>query len=126
MQRNALVLNRNFYAVHIADCHKVMAMLYTGEAQAVDENLACYGFNDWAELSALMESHPNGFISTVTMKIAVPEVVRLTRYDRLPKRDVKFSRLNVYHHYRRKCCYCSRQVSTQEATWDHVIPRAKG
>lgn len=101
-------------------------MLYTGEAVAVDENLSCYDFKDWAELSALMESHPNGFINTVTMKIAVPEVVRLTRYDRLPRRDVKFSRSNVYHHYRRRCCYCGHQVGTQDATWDHVIPRAKG
>jgi 5-methylcytosine-specific restriction endonuclease McrA len=126
MQRNALVLNKHFYAVHIADCHKTMAMLYTGEAVAVDSDLQCYDFKDWAELSALMDSHPNGFINTVTMKIAVPEIVKLVKFDRLPKRAVKFSRSNVYMHYGRKCCYCGIKVSTQEATWDHVIPRAKG
>ena len=126
MHQSSLVLNRNYYAVHITGLRQVMAMLYTGEAVAVDENLQCYDFKDWAELSALMSENRNGFVNTVTMRIAVPEVVRLTRYDRLPQRAVKFSRSNIYQHYKRKCCYCGTQVSSKEATWDHVVPRSKG
>lgn len=126
MNSDTLVLNRNFHAVHITGRNKVMSMLYTGEAVAVDENLQCYDFRDWVELSAMMAENRNGFVNTVTMRIAVPDVVRLSKYDRLPKRDVKFSRDNVYQHYKRKCSYCACQVSREMATWDHVIPRTKG
>lgn len=126
MNQSALVLNQSFYAVHITGVRQVMAMLYTGEAEAVDENCVCYDFKDWAELSSMMSESRNGFINTVTMRVAVPDVIRLTRYNRLPKRAVKFSRSNLYRHYNRKCSYCACQVSTQEATWDHVVPRAKG
>lgn len=103
-----------------------MAMLFTGEAEAVDENCRCYDFKDWAELSAMMQESPNGFINTVTMRIAVPNVIKLTRYNSLPKRDVKFSRSNIYQHYKKRCCYCGRGVSSADATWDHLIPRARG
>jgi 5-methylcytosine-specific restriction endonuclease McrA len=124
----SLVLNRNYHAVHIADSHKVMSMLYTGEAQAVDDKLQCYDFKDWAELSALMrdEDHSNGFVNTITMRIAVPEVVRLTRYDRLPRRDIKFTRHNLFLHYKKKCCYCAKQVSSFEATWDQLAEHRLG
>lgn len=103
-----------------------MAMLYTGEAEAVDENCVCYDFKDWAELSAMMAENRNGFINTVTMKVAVPDVVRLTKFNRLPRRDIKFSRSNIYQHYGRKCCYCGEKIPPIESTWDHVTPRSKG
>jgi len=126
MKQSALVLNRSFFAVHIIGVKDLMAKLYTGEAEAVDENCVCYDFKDWVELSAMMAENRNGFVNTVTMRVAIPDVIRLTKYNRLPKRDVKFSRSNLYNHYRRKCCYCAESVSTADATWDHVVPRAKG
>lgn len=126
VNQSTLVLNKSFYAVHVTGLQKVMAMLYTGEAEAVDENLQCYDFQDWADLSAMMSDHPNGFVNTVTMKVAIPDVIRLTRYNRLPKRDVKFSRHNIFQHYGRKCCYCGSQIKSIDATWDHVTPRSKG
>lgn len=126
MNQSALVLNKSFFAVHITGVRQVMAMLYTGEAEAVDENCVCYDFKDWAELSAMMAENRNGFVNTVTMRVAIPDVIRLTRYNRLPKRDVKFSRSNIYQHYKRKCCYCAERIAPADATWDHVIPRAKG
>lgn len=124
---DTLVLNRNFVAVHIAGRQKIMSLIYTGEAVALDENLTQYNFKDWVELSAMMaDSHPSGFVNTVTMKIAVPEIVRLMKYDRMPKRDVKLTRNNLYQQYKKKCCYCAKHVSSFEATWDHVTPRSKG
>jgi 5-methylcytosine-specific restriction endonuclease McrA len=122
---STLVLNRNFYAVQIADFKDVMAKLYTGEAQALDENLTTYDFTDWCSLSALMENHSHGFINTVSLKIAIPEVIRLTKYDRLPRTQVKFTRKNILEHYKHHCCYCNVRV-VKEWNLDHVIPRSKG
>src|SRR5687768_11014485 len=103
---DTLVLNKNYYAIHIMDWQRAISLLYQGHADALDENLQPYDFEDWKELSAVMESHPGRFVHTVTYRIAVPEVIRLTRYDRLPKAEVKFTRRNIYEHYGHKCCYC--------------------
>ena len=126
MNQSTLVLNKSFAAVHICGMEKVMAMMFTGEAEAVDENLQCYNFKDWVELSAMMGENRNGFVNTVTMKIAVPDVVRLLRFNKLPARQVKFTRSNIYSHYKKKCCYCAKQISTFDSTLDHVVPRSKG
>lgn len=126
MSSNTLVLNRNFCAVHITDWKKAISLLYQGAAQAVDDGLQTYTFNDWVELSALMAENKNGFVHSMTIKVAVPEVIRLTKYDKLPKQEVKFSRKNIYEHYANTCCYCGKTFKTNELNLDHVIARSKG
>jgi len=123
---DTLVLNRSFFAVHISQWEKAISLLYQGHAEAVDENLQCYDFNDWCELSSQMKSNGRGFVHSSTLRVAVPEVIRLTRYDKLPRQEVKFSRKNIYDHYNNKCCYCGHRYSTKELNLDHVVPRSRG
>lgn len=123
---DTLVLNRNFYAVHIMGWQRAMSLLFTGHAEALDENLLPYNFEDWKELSAAMTAHPGGFVHTPTYKLAVPDIIRLKRFDTLPRGEVKFTRKNIYEHYRHKCGYCGRQFRTAELNLDHIVPRSKG
>ena len=123
---DTLVLNKNFMAVHVSEWQKVISLLYQGHAEAVDEDMRTYDFNDWCELSAQMESNGRGFVCSATLKVAIPEVIRLTRYDKLPQQQVKFTRQNIYSQYKNKCCYCGGQFSTKELNLDHVVPRSKG
>lgn len=126
MSRDSLVLNKGFMAVHIATWEKAMSLIYQGAAQAVDENLQCYDFADWVELSSMMKDNAKGFVHTSTMRVAIPEVIRLTRYDRLPKQDVKFTRMNIYEHYGFQCCYCGHKFPTRDLNLDHVVPKSLG
>lgn len=113
-------------AIHIVDWKKAMTLVYQGHADVVDENYRSFNFNDWAELSAQMKDSPAGFVHTPTLKIAVPEIIRLTRYDKLPKTDVKFTRKNIYEHYKHTCCYCGVKFSTHDLNLDHVMPKSRG
>lgn len=126
MSSDTLVLNMAYHAVHIADWQKAISLLYQGHAEAVDENLQAYNFADWVELSSMMKENAKGFVNSSTMKVAIPEVIRLTRYDRLPKQDVKFTRQNIYEHYGFKCCYCGGKFKTSELNLDHVMPKSRG
>lgn len=123
---DTLVLNRSFHAVQVSGWRRSITLLYQGHAEAVDEGLRTYDFADWVELSRLMREHPRGFVHTATLRIAVPEVIRLTRYDKLPKEQVKFTRRSVYEHYGCTCCYCGRSFKTSELNLDHVLPRSRG
>lgn len=126
MSADTLVLNKGYYAVHVISWQRAMSLLYQGNATALDQDLIEHSFNDWKELSALMQESPSGFVSTINYRIAIPEVIKLTRFDKLPKAEVKFTRKNIYQHYHFRCCYCGQQFRTEELNLDHVIPRSKG
>jgi 5-methylcytosine-specific restriction endonuclease McrA len=66
------------------------------------------------------------FIQAVRFRLRVPEVVTLTKYDRLPDAAVAFSRRNIFKRDKYVCQYCSNQPGTGELTIDHVVPRAQG
>jgi 5-methylcytosine-specific restriction endonuclease McrA len=122
----ALVLNRNFVAVDVASWERAISLLFQGHAQAVDSDLNTYDFADWVELSQMMKEHPLGFVNSPNLRIAIPEVIRLTQYDKLPKSDVVFTKRNLMEHYGHKCCYCGHKFKPKDLNFDHVIPRSKG
>lgn len=128
MSRDILVLNKNYYAIHVISYKKAISLMYQGIANAVDDNYRSYSFEDWKELSAAMKEAPseNGFISSPNFRIAVPDIIVLTKYDRLPRRDVKFTRRNIYEHYKYTCCYCDKTFKTSELNLDHVFPKSRG
>jgi 5-methylcytosine-specific restriction endonuclease McrA len=123
---DVLVLNRNFYAIHITSWQRAISLIYTDHARVVDEDYRQYSFQDWRELSLLMRESPSGFVSTPTFRIAIPEVIALRNYDRLPVGDVKFTRRNIYEHYNHRCCYCGEKFNTAELNLEHVLPRSRG
>ncbi len=121
-----LVLNKGFYAIQIADWQRVFSLVWQGHAQIVDQDYRTYDFHEWAELSKMIEDHPNGYVHTATLKLAIPDAIRLTRYEKLPDSDVKYSRNNLYEHYKFTCCYCGDKFKREELNLDHVVPRSLG
>lgn len=121
-----LVLNRHFYAIQITDWKRAFSLLYSDQARVVDDEYRLYDFATWQELSREMSSHPRGFVHTPGFRIAIPDVISLLAYDRLPPTQVKFTRRNIYEHYGNCCCYCGRPSSTENLNLDHIIPKSRG
>jgi 5-methylcytosine-specific restriction endonuclease McrA len=82
-----------------------------------------YTWEDWTKLRP-REGEP--FIRAVRFCLRVPEVITLTRYDRVPDKTVTFSRRNIYKRDRYTCQYCGARPRSEELTIDHVIPRSQG
>lgn len=74
----------------------------------------------------IVSSYEDREIKSVTFAIKMPSVVRFLKAVRGRKRLVKFSRENVYGRDRGRCQYCNNKVERHEATYDHVLPRARG
>lgn len=55
----------------------------------------------------------------------IPSIMRMTRYIKLRKRDVPFSRKNVFLRDKLTCGYCYKKFDVTELTYDHVVPRIK-
>lgn len=65
-------------------------------------------------------------IHTVSRRLAVPSIVRLTVFVRFRRREAKFSRRNIYLRDGFRCQYCGDRPPVHELTCDHVIPRSRG
>ena len=126
MSSDVLVLNRSFYAVQITSWQRALNLLYIGHAAVVDEEFKTYSFDDWRQLSSLTCVHPAGSINTPNFRIALPEVIALKLYDRLPAMEVRFTRRNIYEHYGYRCCYCGKKFLSSELNLEHVLPRCRG
>jgi 5-methylcytosine-specific restriction endonuclease McrA len=126
MSSDVLVLNRNFYAIHITNWQRAFSLLYSDHACAVDQDYRTYNFSDWKELSQYTQNTANHYIHTPSFRIAIPEVIALRLFDKVPQSEIKFTRKNIYEHYRHVCCYCGNKFPTDALNLDHVIPRSKG
>lgn len=126
MSSDVLVLNRSFYAIQITSWQRALALVYADHAQVVDQEYRTYSFEDWREMSQAVKEHPSGIISTPQFKIAIPEVIALKLYDRLPTTEVKFTRRNIYEHYSYRCCYCGHKFASVDLNLEHVLPRSRG
>jgi 5-methylcytosine-specific restriction endonuclease McrA len=124
LDRPTLVLNRNWQPVGVATVARSLVKVWNDTARIVDPaDYQQYTWADWAEMVA-QEDEP--FIQTQRLRLRVPEVVTLTRYDKLPVNAVTFSRRNVFKRDRFTCQYCGRQPGGDELSIDHVTPRAQG
>jgi 5-methylcytosine-specific restriction endonuclease McrA len=124
LQRPTLVLNRNWQPVGVSTVARSLVKVWNDTARIVDPaDYRQYTWIDWSELSPVGGA---AFIQTSRSRLCVPEVVTLTRYDRLPVNAVTFSRRNVFKRDRFTCQYCGRQPGNAELTIDHVMPRAQG
>lgn len=93
-----------------------------------DGRYVSYDFDDWRELSAFrteFEPAEHDWIRTVRFDLAVPRIVRVLSYNRLPRREVRLSRRNIFARDRNRCQYCGDRFPTGELSIDHVIPRSQ-
>jgi len=122
---DVLVLNRSWAPVHIVIWQKAMSLIYKEHAHAIDRGFIAYKFNDWLEFSA-SNAEDYQRIKTVSVSIAIPEIIALTLYNKLPDRDVKFSRQNIFIRDNDTCQYCMKKFKRKDLTIDHIIPRDQG
>lgn len=122
---DTLVLNRSWIPVHIIGWQKAMSHLVQENAHALDRDFVRYTFPDWLEFSRINANDYNK-IHTVTLTIAIPEIIVLDKYNHLPDRDIKFSRENIIARDKNRCQYCGEIFPTKELQIEHIVPRSKG
>ena len=137
LSANVLVLNKFYQAIRVVNVKRAFSLLCKELAEVVHIETDAKGqskwqnfnFETWAEVSQLKkEFEPDEYdwIHTVRLQIAVPRIIRLLVYEKLPRQDVKFNRRNIYARDSNRCQYCGRKFSTTELSLDHVKPKSQG
>lgn len=132
LSAKVLVLNKLYVAVRVISAKHAFTLLARDVAEVIhaDQGVyANYNFASWAEISELrraFEPDKHDWVRTVRFDIAVPRIIRLLGYDRLPDQGVKLNRRNLFARDRNRCQYCGRLFPTSELSIDHVLPRSQG
>ncbi|MBZ0253829.1 MAG: HNH endonuclease [Candidatus Methylomirabilis sp.] len=123
MEHGRPVLNRAFHPVHITTVKRAFCLLYADIARALDRDWELKDFQTWADARAAAEEDTIGLVSRA---IRVPRVIVLRHYDRVPRTQVRFSRLNIFLRDGHSCQYCGCRFPKPQLNIDHVIPRTQG
>ena len=129
---SVLILNRFYMAIRVVNVRRAMTLLFRGCAEVItieEGSYANYEFEAWCEVSQLLslEKQPDeDYLQAVNFEIQVPRIVRLTRYDKLPKTSVRFNRKNLFSRDDHCCQYCGQNRPISQLSLDHVVPRSHG
>ena len=132
LSANVLLLNRLYMAVRVVSARRALTLLYRELAEVIaydDGKYLSYDFDDWVEVSQAkqrFEPERHDWIRTVHFQIAVPKIIRLLGYDKLPATGVKLNRRNLFARDQNRCQYCGKRFPTSELSLDHVVPRSQG
>lgn len=104
-RRRVLLLNSTYEPLTALPMRRAVVMLLCGKADVVHDD-------------------PEGpVIHSATRTIAVPSVIRLRSYVRVPYRArIPMTRAALMHRDRFRCAYCGSKADTV----DHVVPRSRG
>jgi len=118
-----LVLNNVYQAVQITGVRRAFRLFYAGRARAVARDFRTYDFENWCDLPPGADYET---IVTPRREIRIPRVIQLVHYDRVPRRDVRFTRRNIFFRDRNRCQYCGKVFPQAELNLDHVVPLSRG
>ena len=131
LSNKVLLLNRSWIPIAVISLQRALTVLFSAyknnEPKAyiidVNENYAKYTWEDWAKLIPNCEE---ATIRSARQSFRVPEIVLLSRYNKLPQQRIHFSRRTIYRRDGNICQYCGSKPGTVELSIDHILPRSRG
>jgi len=106
LQMPVLVLNASYEPINICGARRALVLVLKGIARTEEE----HGLTLHAQRN----------------RIAMPSVIRLLEYRRIPHQTRALSRKNILLRDRNTCQYCGIVLPSSELTLDHVVPRSRG
>lgn len=119
-----LVLNKSWYPIDSRSLKKAFKAVVAERAVFLDtEAYMQHNITSWSHLPVLEGQSSLGFSFG---KMRIPEVMLLSKFNRVPRRDVVFCRRNIWRRDKRRCQYCGCMPHPDDVTIDHIVPRFKG
>ena len=106
LQMPVLVLNASYEPINICGARRALVLVLKGVARTEEEQ------------GSTLHAQRN--------RVAMPSVIRLLEYRRIPHQTRALSRKNILLRDRNTCQYCGVVLPPGELTLDHVLPRSRG
>jgi 5-methylcytosine-specific restriction endonuclease McrA len=105
LSRNVLVLNQNYEPLSVCSVKRAIVMVFLDRAE-------------------IIETLDGQRVRSVSTSVAVPSVVRLDSFIKVPHKRIMLSRKNIIKRDGGICQYCGHKALPM--TVDHVIPKNQG
>ncbi len=128
-RKKVLVLNKSWTPIGTVPLQRAIIMLFSEDgrppkAKIVEaESYQTFTWEDWAKMQPAATDE---VIRSANLVFRIPEVILLSKYDKIPAPKVHFSRRTLYKRDGMMCQYCGCRPGSEELTIDHVLPRAQG
>ena len=106
LQTPVLVLNASYEPINICGARRALVLVLKGVARTEEEQ--------------------GSELHSARLRMAMPSVIRLLEYRRIPHQTRALSRKNILLRDRNTCQYCGVILPSAELTLDHVMPRSRG
>ena len=103
--QSVLLLNASYEPLRVISWQRAVTMVFMGKVEIVEEY-----------------DHQ---IRSVSIVIRAPAVIRLLQFVKIGRKSPPLCRTNVLARDDFECQYCGRELSSKEATLDHVVPRSQ-
>lgn len=77
------------------------------------------------EKAAAVKVEHDRQIRSQYLSFALPRVITLFNYHKIPKKKVVYSKLNIVYRDDMRCMFCGRRYPIHQLTVDHLIPRSR-
>lgn len=120
-----MVLNKSWMPIRIVPAYRAITLVFAGKASAIDINdWSVYNWERWSERG--LSENPYGTLCTSSCDIELPEIIVLSTYNKVFRKDVRLTKRNIYIRDGYRCQYTGKKIKESEADIDHVKPRSKG
>ena len=130
LEQSVLVLNRLWQPVHVCGVRRALGLLFLEHAEVVhvhgDGDIRTHGLAEWLDISEAGDWDPGRLLRAPRLRIAAPRVIVLGKFDRMPRREIRFTRDNIFQRDGYTCQYCGNRFEARHLNIDHVIPKDKG
>ncbi len=106
LQAPVLVLNASYEPINICGARRALVLVLKGIARA--------------------EEQQDATLHAANLRMAMPSVIRLLEYRRIPHQTRALSRKNILLRDHNTCQYCGCVLTAGDLTLDHVLPRSRG
>jgi 5-methylcytosine-specific restriction endonuclease McrA len=125
LNKRIMVLNKVWLPIRVVPAHRAITLLFAGKASAIDVNdWSVYNWENWSERS--VSEKPYGILYTSSCDIEVPEIIVLSTYDKVFRKNLRLTKRNIYIRDGYRCQYTGKKLKEVDADIDHVKPRSKG
>jgi 5-methylcytosine-specific restriction endonuclease McrA len=122
MEELILVLNKNFQPVDIAHYRRAIILIFLEKAKIVEsKSYNIYEWNEWKNLD--LPGYKT--IKTVNRDFPIPEIIILSKYEKIQKRRFNANKKNIYKRDNAECQYCMVPLTYAQCTLDHIYPKSK-
>jgi len=104
---DTLVLSPSYEPIGQVGWQRAISLLFAGRVEVVAE-------------------YEDRHVRSVTMTFKLPSIIRFISGAMGKKRGVRFSKENVFARDKGRCQYCAKAIAKVDATYDHVVPKARG